>query len=120
MLTNVGKVSIDMKTLIALFLATIALSLCFSYRMAPLPRNRKPIRNPKMSGFQYRVDSLAALAERFDDYAEMAVQNSKQLQVNVLAGSRDTALQCAAIAATWREAADILRHTVLTPPNSSV
>jgi hypothetical protein len=31
MITNAGKVRFDMKTLIALFLATIALSLCFSY-----------------------------------------------------------------------------------------
>jgi hypothetical protein len=72
-----------------------------------------------MSGFEYHVDSLSALADRFDDYGEMAVQNSKQLQVNVLAGSRDTALQCAATAVTWREAANILRHTVLTPTKSS-
>jgi hypothetical protein len=73
-----------------------------------------------MDGFEYHVDSLSALADRFDYYAEMAEQKSKQLQVNVLAGSRDTALQCAAMAATWREAADILRHTVLTSPNPSV
>jgi hypothetical protein len=73
-----------------------------------------------MSGIEYHVDSLSALANQFDYYAEMAVQNSKQLQVNVLAGSRKRALQCAATAATWREAAYILRHTVLTPPNPSV
>jgi hypothetical protein len=30
-ITKLGKVRFDMKTLIALFLATIALSLCFSY-----------------------------------------------------------------------------------------
>jgi hypothetical protein len=71
-----------------------------------------------MSGIEYHVHSLSALADQFDCYAEMAEQRSKRLQVNVLAGSRDTALQCAAMAATWREAADILRHTVLTPPSS--
>jgi hypothetical protein len=67
-----------------------------------------------MNDFEYHVHSLSALAHRFDGYAEMAEQKSKQLQVNVLAGSRDTALQCAAIAAKWREAADILRQTALT------
>jgi hypothetical protein len=73
-----------------------------------------------MDGIEYHVHSLSALADQFDCYAEKAEQRSKQLQVNVLAGSRDTALQCAAMAVTWHTAADILRHTVLTSPNSSV
>jgi hypothetical protein len=70
----------------------------------------------KISGSEYHVHSLSALAVRFDYHAEMANQNLD----DSLAEGRDTASQCVAIAGTWREAAYILRHTVLTPPNSSV
>jgi hypothetical protein len=73
-----------------------------------------------MKSSEYHVRLLSALADRFDDHAEMVEQKSKQLQVNVLAGSRDTALQLIASAEAWREAANILRHTVLTPTKSSV
>jgi hypothetical protein len=69
-----------------------------------------------MSNFEDPTHSLSALAVRFDYYAEMADQDLD----DSLAEGRDTALQCAAIATTWREAANILRDTVLTPTNSSV
>jgi hypothetical protein len=73
-----------------------------------------------MNGIEYHVHSLSALADQFDCYAEKYEQKSKQLQVNVLAGSRKKALECAATAATWYIAANILRRTVLTTPKSSV
>jgi hypothetical protein len=73
-----------------------------------------------MERFKIQVHSLSALAEQFDCYAEMAEQKSKQLRFKVLAGRSKKAIQCAAIATTFREAADILRNTVLTPPYYSV
>jgi CRISPR/Cas system-associated endoribonuclease Cas2 len=72
-----------------------------------------------MDGIEYHVHSLSALADRFDDYAEMTEQNLDRLQYSVLEGSRDAAIQCAAIATIWRVAANIVRHTVLTPPKSA-
>jgi hypothetical protein len=69
----------------------------------------------KMSDSEYRVCSLSALAVRFDYYAEMADQDLD----DALAEGRDTASQCVAIAETWREAANILRRTVLTHTNAS-
>jgi uncharacterized protein YukE len=69
-----------------------------------------------MDGFEYHVPLLLALADRFDDHAETVEQNLDQL----LKTSRDTALQCAAMAVTWRRAAKILRQTALTPPDFSV
>jgi hypothetical protein len=69
-----------------------------------------------MKSSEYRVCSLSALAVRFDYYAEMAEQNLD----DALAEGCDTASQFVAIAETWRKAADILRHTVLTPPKSTV
>jgi hypothetical protein len=66
-----------------------------------------------MSDFEDPTHLLSALAERFDRYAE---RNEQYLQHQ----SRDTALQLIASAKAWRVAADILRHTVLTTPKSSV
>jgi hypothetical protein len=68
-----------------------------------------------MSNFDDPTHSLSALAVRFDYYAEMADQDLD----DSLAEGRDTASQCVAIAATWREAANILRRTVLTYANAS-
>jgi hypothetical protein len=66
-----------------------------------------------MINFEDSTHLLLALAQRFDGYAE---RNERNLQKQ----NRDTALQCAAIATTWREAANILRDTVLTYTNSFV
>jgi hypothetical protein len=66
-----------------------------------------------MINFEDPTNLLLALADRFDRNAE---RNEQYLKHHC----RDTALQCAAIATTWYVAADILRHTVLTLPNSSV